>query len=389
MATTTIINSVAEQEPDEDIELQDDKQGNHDLKTRDPQLVSAMLALLKHFGELDRFSRRQEVVETRRQRFYDRGYQYIYFNANSYVFVPVVGGVTVNAGDETVAMPRYTNVYNIYKPYRRNFTAPLTQNPPGVSFEAADPTKELDRKSAETAEKYVEYIQQVNPEKKLQQEIARLFWTDGRVALWTRTVEDAGRFGKDESGDPKSEEVTDAYGVLECKVIPIVAKNQCDVIFFCVSDEPEINVAKTKYEWVNGEIKSGPSEMGETAYERNARLGVLQGTRLWAQSADAFAHLVTRHVAFFRPDAYQQAPASERDKLKQMFPDGLKMTVTGDAYCESFNKSPDDELTVRHALDGDGMNRPSWGKDAVRFRTPITTTATCGRNTTITGFRSP
>ena len=366
MATATIINAMGdEQKKDPTPGLQDDKQGNHDLKDTSPDLVTAMVGLLKHFGELDRFSRRQEVVETRRQRFYDRGYQYIYFNANSYVFVPVVGGVTVNAGDETVAMPRYTNVYNIYKPYRRNFTAPLTQNPPGVNFEASDPPKELDRKSAEAAEKYVEHIQQVNPEKKLQQEISRLFWTDGRVCLWTRTVHDDGRFGSDKDGEPNGEEVIDAYGVLECKVIPIVAKNQSALIFACISDEPEVNIAKAEYEWAADEIKTGPSEMGETAYERNARLGVLQGTRLWAQSADAFAHLVTRHVAFFRPAAFKHAPADQREALKEMFPNGLKMVVVGDVYCESFNCSMDDELTVRHALDGDGMNRPSWGKDAV------------------------
>src|SRR6185312_12226135 len=144
---------------------------------------------------VDKFPRRLEVVDARRQRFYDRGYQYIYFNWGQYVFVPVVGGVTMQVGGDSVTMPRYCNVYDIYKPYRRNFCAVLAQNTPGVNFEPKRPTKPLDIKSAECAEIYSAHYDAVNNPKQIQSKIARLFWTDGRVVGWTRHIKNGQKYG--------------------------------------------------------------------------------------------------------------------------------------------------------------------------------------------------
>ena len=157
----------------------DDGAGNHNLPK---DLQAALKTLLTHYGTtVDKAARHDEVKDARRQRFYDRGYQYIYFNSNQQVFIPVVGGVTMNVGSDSVQMPRYCNVYNIYKPYRRNFSATLSQNPPGVNFEPKKPGNPLDMKLAEAAEKYSVHYDTVNDRQKLQAKISRLFWTDGRV----------------------------------------------------------------------------------------------------------------------------------------------------------------------------------------------------------------
>jgi hypothetical protein len=331
-------------------------------------LVNALKGLLKHFAiEVDKFPRRREVIDARLQRFYDRGYQYIYFDSSNYVFVPVTGGVSINVGGSSVNMPRYTNVYNIFKPYRRNFSAPLVQNPPGVNFKPANPSKSVDIKKAANAEKYAEHVKNVNPQKKLQAKATRLFWTDGRVVAFTEHVKNGQKYGKDEQGQDKGEEITTLHGVLEAKCIPITADEQDQLVCVILSDDPEINLMKEKYsDWPEADkIKPGPTGTGEGAFERNARIGVLQGTKTWAQSADAYTHLTTRHRVFLRPAGFKEAPDDCRDRLKQLFPDGCRFTIIGEGYFGSKNVSLDKTLKVSHALDGDGMNRPSWGKDMV------------------------
>lgn len=376
---------------------EDDEQGNHNLPEG---LKAAFKSLLTYYGtETDKHARRLEVTEARRQRFYDRGYQYIYFNWGSLVFLPITAGVVMSAGSDSVMMPRYTNVYNIFKPRRRNFSAVLSQNPPAVSFEPADPAAALDIKIAQAAEKYSEHYDVINERKRLQTKMARLFWTDGRVVAVTQHEKNAQKFGSfqeaeeerdyqedvaqdveaqqnklesmavEDGGEepaeknPRGEEVTRLYGVLEAKVFPISADDQDSVLSVIVSTDPDVQSAKEKYSWIADDIKAGSAGTGETAFERNARLGILQGTRQWMQASDSYAHLTERHWMWLRPAAFRKCEEETRKQLKAIFPKGVLVTFLGTTYAESFNCSMDDQITIDHALDGDGMNRPSWGRD--------------------------
>lgn len=345
----------------------EDGKGNHDLPE---ELKAAFKTMLTHYGTtVDKAARHDEVVAARRQRFYSRNYQYIYFNSNQQIFIPVVAGVTMSVGSDSVQMPRYCNVYNIYQPYLRNYSATLSQNPPGVNFEPKKQGDALDMKIAECAQNYSVHYDMVNDRRKLQAEIARLFWTDGRVVGWTRHEKNGQKFGykpladdavqgaeKEENG----EEVTDLYGVLEAKVFPITAKSIDKVTGVIISDDPDINRAKDDYDWIAEEIKTGSGGAGESAFERNARIGVLKGLKRWATDGDSQAHLAERHWMFLRPAAFQQC-SEELEQLKQMFPEGVQVTFVGGIYAEAYPVSLDDCLTVDHPLDGDGMNRPSWG----------------------------
>ena len=105
--------------------------------------------------------------------------------------------------------------------------------------------------------------------------------------------------------------------------------------------------------------------MGESSYERMARIGVLQGSRLITASGETFTNLATRHIAYFRPSWFRAAPKEYREQLKEIFPDGCELIVCGGAYCESRSRSMDAFVTVGHSTPGDGQNRSSLMHDMV------------------------
>jgi hypothetical protein len=323
-------------------------------------LQTAMVALIQHFSALEKYARRTEVMDARRQRFYRRQDQYIVWNTAQYLFGPWPGNTGEGTNPSSAQdSPRYTDVYDIFWPYMRILISAGTQNPPGVNFEPDDPTEEGDITSARAAEKYRHFVDRVNKRKNLQADILSKFCTDGRTVLYTRPVADAQKFGLDKKQQPNIYPLMSAHGVLESKVVPITANSQDDLICLFISDEPEINMAKKSYPEHAAEIKEGQSGVGESAYERNARIGVLQGTKLLQQAGDAYAHLTTRHRVFLRPAAFEHAPDAVRDQLKAAYPKGAKVWICGDSYCRSIDKAFDDQLTLGFPSPGDGMNRSS------------------------------
>lgn len=331
------------------------------------QLQNWLKATVEKLQGQDKYARRTEVIEARRQRFYDRGDQYIFWNDTAQVFLPVTGGASVAVGSDSVDMPRYTDVYNIFHGYLRSLVALLSQNPPGVKFEPDDPKSATDITAAEVAGKFKHVVDRANNRQALQAEIARLFCTDARVILYTRTIYDAQKFGKDETGMPKCGQFIEPYGVLESKV-PITADRQEDFHYVVLSKEIDIIKAKTDFPNFASKIQEGSSAMGESAYERFARLGVLQGTRLLFQTGDAFAHLVTRHYAWLRPSVLNSAPAEIKQQLLELFPDGCRVTFCGGAYCGSWNESLDDHLRTGYPQPGDGQSRQSWMRPMVAIQ---------------------
>lgn len=341
-------------------------QMGEDNRDMPEDLQSALKALVTKLQGQDKYARRSEVIDARRQRFYDRGDQYIFWNAASWVFVPATGGGSLQQGSEAVDMPRYTDVYNIFHGYLRSIVAVLTQNPPGVNFEPDDPNESSDITAAQAADKFKHVVDRANERKALQADIARFFCTDGRVVLYTRTVKNAQKFGTDpDTKQPKSGEIITAYGVLEHKC-PILAASQDQMHFQIISDEMDTCMAKTEYSWAAEKIKEGDSAMGESSYERMARLGVLQGTRLLMQAGDAYAHIVTRQNVWLRPSAFEDIPKGDtQDQIKQLFPSGCHLVLVGDAYCASWDESMDDHLALGHPQPGDGQSRASWMKPMV------------------------
>ncbi|HEY2496557.1 MAG TPA: hypothetical protein VGK24_05770 [Candidatus Angelobacter sp.] len=328
------------------------------------ELQGVVRDLAKHFGSVEKFSRRQEVIETRQQRFYDRSEQYIFWNNRMGVFIAVTGEGSsggVMGADSSAEMPRYTNVYNIYTPYRESLVAPLIQNPAGVNFEPDDLMNPKDVRNAKVAEKYKQKIDRDNYRKKLQQEIGRFMVTDNRVVVYTRTVEEEGG----DEDKPKKKQLMTAHGVLESKVVPLTAKDRKELVAAFLFDDPEINLAKEEYSDIADKITQGSAPVAEASFERIARLGVLQGTKAMLQAGDALKHLAARQYCWLRPAAFNHAPKKNIDELKGLFPKGIKVTFIGDVYAGSVNESMDDHLAIGWATAGDGMSRPSLGKKLV------------------------
>jgi hypothetical protein len=350
---------------------------SEELASSDPlagnkEAQNSLKELVKYFSGLEKYERRSEVIDARRQRFYWRDVQYIYCNPQTFMFAPIAGGASVQTNAGSGDTPNYTDVYNIYTPYGETIVSTLTQNPPGLNFEPDDPSKPEDISASTTAEKFRHEIDRVNERKKLQAEIARLFWTDSRVVLHTRHVKDGQKYGYDpETGEEIGVELITAHGVLESKV-PITAKNQSEMLYCILSDDMDFRQARWEYKAIVEEtggdikaIKEGASSADESAYERFARLGVLQGTRLLMQAGDAFSHLTTRRRTWLRPATFDKLPDEFQEMFRESYPDGCFATFVGDVYCGSENCSMDDQLTMSHPLPGDGQSRSSLGKRMV------------------------
>lgn len=337
--------------------------GQKDVFADDTQMQKACVDLANHYDGLEKFPRRTEVIEARRQRFYRRGDQYIYFNyqPNMMTFVPYSGGDENGApGSDS---PNNTEVYNIFWAYMRALISVGTQNPPGINFEPDDPTVATDINASKAAEVFRHRVDRINRRKKLQADIMSYFCTDGRTVVYTRQVRDSQKYGE-RNGEPVTVEKQDAFGVLEHKCVPITTDDPTQWVAQFLENEVDINLAKEMYPAYAGRITPQAGSAADQ-YERMARIGVLQGTRSIQNSGDAFAHLVTRQRIWLRPAAFNHAPDATRNQLKEAFPKGMKLVTCGGSYCGAFNQTPDDYLSVSWPAPGDGAAKPSMLKDLI------------------------
>lgn len=333
-------------------------------------LQDQLKALVRHYAQQDKMVRRLEVQEASLQRFYDKGYQHIWWDSAAGLFAIANGASAFASGDDSTDLPRYMETYNIYGPYGRISSSVLTQNPPGVNFEPDDPSKSIDIDAAKAADAYRHLVDRTNKRKKLQAQIAQRFWTDGRTITYTRLVQDGDRFGLDDRGEPKRVPLIEAFGVLETKV-PVTAKDRSEFTYCIISDDLDLNYCKELFAEQADKIQPGPSSLGESAYERFARLGALQGTNRRLQPGDAYQHLATRHRVWLRPAAFNHLADTYRDQFKQLYQHGCHVTFCGGAYCGSCDESMDDHIAVAHPRAGDGQNRPSLGKDGVSLQDAV------------------
>jgi len=375
---------------------------NLDLNNSDlPEELQQCLKMLvvKSAGQ-DKFSRRFEVKEAKRQRYYWRTMQYLLWNSKEQSFQFPFNITNGPDSDEQGAeMPRFAYTTNIYQAYGLQIIAVLTQNEPTTRFLPKNPNKNADIRTAEVAEDFKEVIQHNNKMSEKQIDVARLLWTDGRVCAYTRNVTDGQRFGyKDEdenneesegvtenteprppelsSGmeskalddkqtkpqrEPLSQEVISFYGKLEVKV-PIVCNELSECSYLQLSREVDETQMKSAFPKKANEIHAGSSGGGEDEYERIARIAVMQGTQVLNQGGDQIQYLVTDQQTWFRPSAFTaEADEAKRAQLQKLFPDGCYVRYAGDTYCESRNESMDDHWALMHALPGDGMDRNSMG----------------------------
>jgi hypothetical protein len=370
------------------------------------RLQAELRGLVQHFSQQEQLERRVEVRKARQGRYFWRGIQHIYWDADNNQFRVMANGSTTavgNTSSDAASLPDPRRVTNIYQPYGRTIISVLTQNNPTVRFEPEDPTNTRDITAAREADKMRRIIERNNDMTRLQADLGRFLWTDGRVAMYTRYVTDGSRYGFEDqpytneaaegigtqhgltpeqtssvtdgqallidgiesvekSRMARGAETISVLGVLEVKV-PITANNIHDFPYLQYSIEIDGSTAKAAYPWVADKITEGGSNTGESEFDRMARISTVQGTASTGNVGQSMSHLVTCQRTWLRKSAFMNVHDEEvRAELMRLFPDGCHVVFMGDTYCESRNECMDDHWAIMHALPGDGQNRPALGE---------------------------
>lgn len=364
-----------ESEPAPPTVVPDYGEGYRDLPD---QLRRALLKCVSDAQAQEKFVRRQEVLQDAKIRFYDMGIQHVYLNG-SYSWTMGTAGAAYSTGPNSKNyFSEYLDDYPILPAFGQIIRAKLSEHDPSVDFQPDDPNDPNDLESAKAAEAMRHDYDRNNDVKLLQQQIIYHWEMGGRCVVWTRSEDAPSRFG-DVAGNPPRHVVSTAYGSIEAKV-PIFAASVRDCGYCILYDDPDIQDAKEKYWWIKDKIDAGQQCLDENAYERIARLGIIQnsaGRSYGWNIGDAVTHLIGRGQIFLRTnrfqgfdDAFEEATEldvivdgdNERvmtvgEKLKQLYPDGAHVTVVGQSYACSYNKSMDDCISISHPYIGKGQQR--------------------------------
>jgi hypothetical protein len=364
-----------------------------------PQILKDTLAgLIKDFQQRDQYDRRIEVLTDRIMRFYDDGVQHVYPNYGTGVYQVGTAGATIDLGDGNQNQcSDYLGAYNIFRARRRTIDAVLTQNPPGIVFEPDKPDRSEDIEAAETAEGYRHLFDQKNDVPDIQQTVTRFFELSGRVVAWTYTTTNREKFGLNDDGEPRQMETVKVYGTLESKV-PIICRDQDQALYCFLYEDPDVLVARNDNPWLRNEdgswkITAGEAGIGESDWERFARLGVRQSRKGYYLTGTALAHIVTEMHGFIRPAAFTHQSCEEPytgpsgwdeeandyirepsvnddgepmtigDMCRQLWPEGVHATYIGKTYSEAVPASMDDCIDIvmsekRDSLTGGALMEP-------------------------------
>ena len=340
-------------------------------------LKEAIDNLVKVFQQRDMYDRRIEVLMDRILRFYDDGVQHIYPNWGTGVYqIGSAGGYVDLGNGRQLECPEYMGAYNIFRRDRRTLHAVLTQNPPGIDFipnQLGDPEAQ---QSAEIAEGYRHFFDKSNDVKRIQEEISRFMCLSGRVVTRVYTTKDAQRWGYNEDNQPRQMETCKVYGTLESR-FPITTKSFDKCVFCFLYEDPDAVLAKAENPWIRKEIAGGQAALGESDWERYARLGVKQARKGYYLTGQALAHLTTEMHAYLRPSAFEEGCCDNifveeppqgheftpdddgnitlRSVLLELFPEGIHAKYIGKNYSESWSVAMDDEVCVGFPDVRDGM----------------------------------
>lgn len=353
-------------------------ENNRDLPD---QLKQAIDNLVKTFSLRDMYDRRIEVLMDRILRFYDDGVQHVYPNFGTGVYqVGSAGGYVDLGNGRQLECPEYMGAYNIFRRDRRTLHSVLTQNPPGIDFIPNKIGEPEDEQSAEIAEGYRHFFDTHNDVKQIQEQISRMMCLSGRVVTRTYTTASAQRWGYNEQQQPRSMETCWVGGTLESRV-PITCRDFENCNFVFLYGDLDVLQAKAENRWIRSRIATGEAGLGESDWERFARLGVKQARKGYYLTGQALAHLVTEMHVYLRPAAFEdgccdaafvpepddenQFPAEEdgpmegqvtiRSVLNTMFPEGIHAKYIGKNYSESWSEAMDDSIDIGFPDTRDGM----------------------------------
>ncbi len=368
---TTDESTGVDQHPEE--QYQGDEESPYGKNNEDlpEQLIKALKFIVEDVQSQDgyhKYLRRMEDMRDWRNRLYDRGIQHIRWTngrgegGGGYAVI-TPGGWSQNSAGVDVQAPRFCDAWNIVSPYMSILTAVQTQDAPDIAFRPEDESDPDDIDAAKEAEGYRGCFDRRNNVTDIDVRLFRMLALSGRTIAWTRTETDPQKFGYDENNQPRMFQTTTVFGTIESRV-PILAKGQENCHYCALIDDLDVNVLKSRYPDIKDEIKEGEKAIGESAYERMARLGVMQNTG--GVRGNAFSQLSALANWWLRPSCFCEKSFSEafddnpsmtvEEALNKLFPLGVHVVFVGDVYAGSWKESMDDCLTIRGGpMSQDGM----------------------------------
>lgn len=318
---------------------------------------SSLKDMMKKASEREMFARIWEIRDSWMQRMFERGNQHLYWDGNNNTFQ--VSGSTGGSqtADESNAsnQPTYNDNFNIYLGYEKSFCAVFCQNQASNRAEPENPKEAMDIAAAREAQKMKRVVEDKFDHKEMQRKIARYLFTDRRVVAWTRFVPK-----KDEEGNEQGKKVTDIFGTLESKV-PISSQDISKWPYCQIAFEVDITLAKYENRDIKKSITGGAGGASADLVARNARISCSQGTFLQSQAGESTGNLCTETHNFFRPSWYEVLEDTARDEMLAEYPDGVYAKFIDDVLSIVEPKELEDEISIMHALPGDGQSRVSIG----------------------------
>jgi hypothetical protein len=376
------------------IDLEDDDGSELTLEEKE----SALSGLASKASYRDLVSRRIEVRDCWKARYFYRGNQHLLLGKNQAWVLPqmvLMGGQSYDDNSSET---------NIYLAFGDTIEAALTAGVPSVRFEAQDPTNAAEIDAACSAEKARMIIERNNNMIVLQEDMARFLWTDGRATIYSRHVLDAQRYGYShanvdpeqdqvsylpeeggegpeklegplgpggedpDEGEVRGSEVIRVTGALEVK-LPIQANDIPSSAYLQWSEEVDITTPKAMYPDKADDIQPSQSPTAESDYERLARTSIMMGMRPSSMTSDSMTYNCTIQRTWVRPSFFfEETDDAKREWLFKMFPKGAMIVLVGKVLCEARNESMDDHWTLIHARPGDGMHRPALGMPIIAMQ---------------------
>ena len=338
-----------------------------------------------------------EVLQAWEARLFDRNYQ---FNLSTNQGWNMYGASSGPSG--ILATQNASKLFscNVYGARKDKITAALSREAPSLRFAPKQPDSSPDQLMADECDKYVDVWKQDTDVKGLCVDIGGLFYTDGRVCLWTRTVADQQRWGTETpdspdafgmaypdgvapetmndpmptSDKPAMAEITTAYGKLEHKV-PLTADDENQMGWVRIATEINVNIAKERYSWIEDSITAGAGlSTGNDQFDRLARINVRLAVQNSTVSGDSWMSDTTESHTWFRPSQYRAIKdRGVRQQFYDNFPDGLRTTHVGPELAFVRNESLNDHIKIVHSRHGSGQNRRAIGSNYLPLQKVLNT----------------
>ena len=404
---------------------------NSKLEDTDPEVVAALKSIVSDLARQSIVARRWQIRRVRRAELYWQSLQYLWVNpVDQQLYTPTEARIFDDSASQD--QPRYQFVTNIYQAYGLQFIAVVSQDVPDVAFFPEDPNDEEDVTAAKAANDVAELIQRNNDPQKIFIQLGYHAWTGGLLAIYVRYVTDGQKFGWDSLDDldsvpvnvapesylcpncgkesdtdnitgfcpycgaplgeenlkpseymdvpqatqtvrvPRGQECISVYGALECND-PIWANEQDEFPYHSLQFEVPRARLRAVYPWAKDKLAVEGNVLADDQYARVSRISVKEALPQPVPT-DMLYELITFTRNWLRPYVFELVRDDEvRERLYELFPDGCYVAFAGGAYCESRSESLDDHWVIRHAMPGEGVNRPAIGDTLMEIQDQVNT----------------